>query len=349
MPGIPKDRSNHGSVPLWLCTLACTVSFLLGRNTSPRIIPYEATTTTTAANNNGNLSYSSTQEEAVKSLAPPCPKVATVECPVDLIFTNDWVQDPNEVLATINTMCNLIMKQRDYDYHNIGIGTITFCYSHVLTYKRNYNYAWDAVNNKTDKMPYYTGTDLPPYQMDMFQYLAIHSTIASIPSKSIRLQLEEKGSEFQDVTTNYQQDKKKSEGPKVLFWGCGADTPMHVNLLTFLGGSITFIDNSKQYMKICQEMYHDIRYIEPKGKTSDHTSSIAKLAKMDGSSLEMNDVNDTLTESQWMYNLSNIENEEWDVIVIDGPAQDLGRSQPLYMAKRLSQSYGSSLHTHILT
>ena len=110
---------------------------------------------------------------------------------------------------------------------------------------------------------------------------------------------------------------------------------------------ITFIDNSKEYLKICQEMYPDIRLVEPTGKTSDHTSFIAKHAKMDGSSLETNDINDTLTESQWMSNLSNIENEEWDVIVIDGPAQDLGRSQPLYMAKRLAQSAKRNHYTHI--
>lgn len=72
------------------------------------------------------------------------------------------------------------------------------------------------------------------------------------------------------------------------------------------------------------------------------------MVKQDGTSLETDDVNDPLTDSQWIHNLSNVESEEpWDVIVIDGPAENLGRSQPLYMAKRLAQSYGPNHYTHI--
>ena len=69
---------------------------------------------------------------------------------------------------------------------------------------------------------------------------------------------------------------------------------------------------------------------------------------LDGSTLETNKVTDPLTSSQWMSNLAGIENEPpWDVIVIDGPAVDKGRSQPLYMAKRLAQFYKANHYTHI--
>ena len=93
------------------------------------------------------------------------------------------------------------------------------------------------------------------------------------------------------------------------------------HLINFLGGKITFIDNSPDFIKICKGWYHDIRLIEPTGTKSNHTQVIRKLVKQDGSSLETDDVNDPLTDSQWIHNLSNVESEEpWDVIVIDGAA-----------------------------
>ena len=85
------------------------------------------------------------------------------------IFNAEWVSDPKLVYQTINIMCKSIMdtslKQRPF---LIGISTTTFCYQHVLTYKRNYDYAWEVINGTS--MGYYTGVEIPPYQMDGWQY-----------------------------------------------------------------------------------------------------------------------------------------------------------------------------------
>ena len=78
------------------------------------------------------------------------------------------------------------------------------------------------------------------------------------------------------------------------------------------------------------------------------TQLVGRLVPNDGSGMETDDVEDPLMASQWMPDLDGIETEApWDVIVVDGPGMDLGRSQPLYMAKRLAQSYGRNHYTHI--
>ena len=87
--------------------------------------------------------------------------------------------------------------------------------------------------------------------------------------------------------------------------------------------------------------------IEPTGSNSEHTALLASFPT-DGSLLDTDDAYDALQETQWMKDLDGIDKElPWDVIVIDGPAQNLGRSQPLYMAKRLAQSYPPNHYTHI--
>ena len=139
----------------------------------------------------------------------------------------------------------------------IGIWTIMFCYTHVLTYKRVYDYTWDSTDATTCRAgaEYYTGTDLPPYQMDI-----LISTIVSIPSRLILDELESKGKDFQDEEIkNYAMKQRpqtttkkgkghnnKNMGPRVLFWGCGANTPLHAHVLEFLNGTITFIDDSEE-------------------------------------------------------------------------------------------------------
>lgn len=187
--------------------------------------------------------------------------------------------------------------------------------------------------------------------MDQLQYLAIHSTVASIPSAPIKEELESKGKSFQDASwRNYVKGPQNDGalGPRVLFWGCGSDTPMHAHFIEFLGGNITFIDNSKEWMGSCRQWHPDIRLIEPSGNRTWHTQLVQKLVPQDGSGLDTDEVEDPLTASQWMPNLDGIENElPWDVIVVDGPPENLGRSQPLYMAKRLAQSYGPNHYTNI--
>jgi len=360
---MPLEKGQRQSGPSWwLSILACIVSFSLGRivDTSTSLSAFNSPT---KAKDCPSCPTCNTKTEEISVAAvkpiecPKCPESNCKDCdakiPDGVVFDDSWVADPKSVLETFNKMCRVIIDHGSKpEGRKLGIGTIMFCYTHVLTFKRNYDYAWDNV--ESIEMGYYTGTMLPPYQMDMFQYAAILSTMASIPSKPIKTALEEKGKEFQDKANNYNVWKKTEDlprgedGPRVLFWGCGSDTPLHVNLVEFLGGSITFIDNNEEWAKECRKTHPDIRLIEPVGKKDEHTQLIAKLVSMDGAGLDTDDVNDPLTESQWMSNIAGVENDPpWDIIVVDGPAEALGRSQPLYMAKRLAQSYGPNHYTHI--
>ena len=96
--------------------------------------------------------------------------------------------------------------------------------------------------------------------MDMFQYSVIHAVIASIPSKPIKDNIEMLGKEFADEPSNYNKWEAHDEmprgvlGPRVLFWGCGSDTPMHALLVEFLGSNITFIDNSASFIEFCKKV-----------------------------------------------------------------------------------------------
>eukprot|EP00581_Thalassiosira_minuscula_P010849 CAMPEP_0183730010 /NCGR_PEP_ID=MMETSP0737-20130205/31779_1 /TAXON_ID=385413 /ORGANISM="Thalassiosira miniscula, Strain CCMP1093" /LENGTH=346 /DNA_ID=CAMNT_0025962367 /DNA_START=162 /DNA_END=1200 /DNA_ORIENTATION=+ len=269
---------------------------------------------------------------------------------VGVVFDEKWIADHNQVMKTINSMCKVMMDHNSKESRKIAIGTIMFCYSHVLTYKRAYTYEWDSIED-SKKNHYYLGGDLPPYQMDIMQYVAVLSTVASIPSKPIKEQLEADGKAFEDSPLNYQGGKDKVGpfvGPRVLFWGCGSDTPLHTHIVEYLGGVITFIDNSPEFRETCKQWHPDIRLIQPTGNQTWHTEHVYTSVPHDGSGLDIDDVNDPLTASQWMPDLDSIEKEDpWDVIVVDGPAQNLGRSQPLYMAKRLAQSYGENHYTHI--
>jgi hypothetical protein len=270
----------------------------------------------------------------------------------DAVFNEDVPLDPKLAVAFFNNLCNSVVKSSSTKSGGqLALGPVLFCYKHILTYKRNYSYDWD--NAVSSEMGYYMGTDLPPYQMDTFQYSAIHAVMASIPAKTIKHELEALGKDFTDDPSNYNKwnalsdSPRGEEGPRVLFWGCGSDTPMHALLVKFLGGVITFIDNSASFAETCKKSHPDIVLIQPTGTIREHTALIEKLPQ-DGSALDTDDLNDPLTESQWMKDLSGIEfAPPWDIIVVDGPGPDLGRSQPLYMAKRLAQSYSPNHYTHI--
>lgn len=368
-------RKTKGSSPRWtfFSVILCAISFLVGRNSSssPSAL---------------NLHSGCPKEEAIDSLhskiaelqaashdkiaelqactkagndahrvPPPRPVVTardetTNPAKDGVIFDEAWISDPNLVMRTINNMCNLVMDNIAGKSRDIGIGTIVFCYTHVLTYKRDYDYTWDSIDaNRTD---YYTGTELPPYQMDILQYASIISTIVSIPSRPILEELESRGKEFRDEGwKNYvikPRTKAGPMGPRVLFWGCGSDTPLHAHVIEFLDGNITFIDNSEEFAKVCEQWHPDVRFVAPAGNGTYHADLVKNAVPPDGSGLETDDVVDRLTASQWMTNLDGVESElPWDVIVVDGPAMDRGRSQPLYVAKRLAQSYGPNHYTHI--
>ena len=103
---------------------------------------------------------------------------------------------------------------------------------------RDYDYSWDSV--EANRTGYYVGVELPPYQMDIMQYLAILSMIASIPSAPIKAELESKGKAFQDNSLIYKRGLNQNQkggthlGPRVLFWGCGSDTLLHAHVIEFL-------------------------------------------------------------------------------------------------------------------
>lgn len=169
------------------------------------------------------------------------------------------ISSPKQAVIFFNKLCSAVTKSStSAQGRKLGVGTILFCYKHILTYKRNYDYEWDNV--QSSEMGYYQGTDLPPYQMDWFQYSAIHAAIASIPAKPIKDDIEKLGKSFADISSNYNQwnvledTPRGAAGPRVLFWGCGADTPMHALLVKFLGGSITFIDNSATFIDECKKV-----------------------------------------------------------------------------------------------
>ena len=346
----------------------CISSFLLGRNLSPlstrlRYPANDALREIDALRHevrkleiiNSKMAISTATElkcpEPVKCIPEPepAPQAPTSQAQDSsgVVFDDAWIADPDRVMKTFNSMCKLIMDHNKKESRHIGVGVIMFCYAHVLTYKRDYNYKHDSIENNRG---YYFGTDWPPYQMDMFQYWAVLSTIASIPSKHIKDQLEQKGKDFQDSANNYSKFLKGSHasGPRVLFWGCGADTPLHAHVMEYLGGNITFIDNSKEFQKVCKESHPDIRLIQPDGTSTQQTAIVENSVPPDGSGLDVDDKDDPLTASQWMSYLDDVEKEDpWDIIVVDGPGGDIGRSQPLYVAKRLAQSYGPNHYTHI--
>ena len=179
-----EKRLILSHVPWWLCIISCAVSFLVGRNTTlhsdistmksssmpcpdhppplKEIDRLEKKCPVCAPCNTSIATSSSSSTPDTSSPAEKKPKMED-------IFNAEWVSDPKLVYQTINIMCKSIMdtslKQRPF---LIGISTTTFCYQHVLTYKRNYDYAWEVINGTS--MGYYTGVEIPPYQMDGWQY-----------------------------------------------------------------------------------------------------------------------------------------------------------------------------------
>mmetsp|Transcript_29738 Transcript_29738/g.62563 ORF Transcript_29738/g.62563 Transcript_29738/m.62563 type:complete len:396 (-) Transcript_29738:130-1317(-) len=291
----------------------------------------------------------------------------------NMVFNEDLIADPQKVMQTMNNLCRLIADHATKPQgRQIAIGTVLFCYTHTMEFRRAQDYSRDNLNAAIaakKRGHYYSGGNTPPYQMGMLQYFQILTTVASIPARSVKSALE-RFPGYVDTPSNYRarddvkadaDDGLHGEGPNVLFWGCGADTPMHAHLIEFLGGKITFLDDSQDYLEGCKRSYRfhrsggeeeavDVRLIKPNGTTAIHKPMILSLVPRDGSGLETDEVQDPLTASQWIHGgIADLQREQdpWDVIVVDGPAEKLGRSQSLYLAKRLAQSYGPNHYTHV--
>ncbi|KAL7473905.1 hypothetical protein ACHAXS_014268 [Conticribra weissflogii] len=298
----------------------------------------------------------------------------------NMIFDKDLIADSKKVMRTMNDLCSLIVDHATKPQgREIAIGTVLFCYTHTMEFRRVQDYSKDSLNAAiaaNQRGHYYSGNNHPPFQMWPLQYFQILTTVASIPARSVKLASEQNPG-YEDKPSNYlgrasssghadDEERLRGDGPNVLFWGCGADTPMHALLIEFLGGKITFLDNSEEYLAQCKQSYRfhervangdlqpsaavDVRLIQPNGTNADHKNAILSLVPRDGSGLETDDVRDPLTASQWIHGgIADLQTEDdpWDVIVVDGPNESLGRSQSLYLAKRLAQSYGPNHYTHI--
>lgn len=264
--------------------------------------------------------------------------------------------DANSFFAAMHHLCQFVNKDpRSSEARSLAVPVFMFCMAHAAQFKRGHTYELDNVNATEG---YYRGIDTPPYQMHMFQYNIIAAIVSAIPHRTVKMALEEKGKGFIDTSPNYQNHRRGpagnwgSEGPRVLFWGCGFDTPMHALLVEHLGGHITFLDDNEGWAGACVKLGGtDTRIITTLGNLSSHYGSLSKMA-LDGSELDTDLVEDKLTAGEWPANMSGLDKDEpWDVIVIDGPSEvnqySPGRSMPLYMAKRLAQSYQPNHYTNI--
>lgn len=148
-PGIPKSGRRSASIPWWQAAILSIISFLIGRSTSSSLsfnyIYEEAGRAESTIINNA----SATDKDTTKC---PDPIHVTKE---GLVFDDEWISNPKEVMKTINLMCRLIMDKNPKESRKIGIGTILFCHTHVLTYKRAYDYSWDSLD--ANRTGYYTG------------------------------------------------------------------------------------------------------------------------------------------------------------------------------------------------
>ena len=117
-------------------------------------------------------------------------------------------------MKTINSMCKVVVDNKEAS-RNISIGTVIFCWTHTLVYRRAYDYSWESLNTTNPSRGYYTGVDLPPYQMDFLQYVSILITIAAIPSKPMLAEMESKGENFTDSANGaYYKVGRGNMGPR---------------------------------------------------------------------------------------------------------------------------------------
>eukprot|EP01104_Vermistella_antarctica_P004727 TRINITY_DN15153_c0_g1_i1.p1 TRINITY_DN15153_c0_g1~~TRINITY_DN15153_c0_g1_i1.p1 ORF type:complete len:299 (+),score=25.23 TRINITY_DN15153_c0_g1_i1:379-1275(+) len=140
------------------------------------------------------------------------------------------------------------------------------------------------------------------YQMYMEQYLAITSTLLEV--------------------TN----------PSMLFYGCGADTPVWKKVVERAQGSVVFLDDSAEWIGNCRESGADVRLVKYHGSVESHRNLLKGVWTQED---ELMDLDEDLIR-------------EYDVIVVDGPRGVVdGRSMSLYTAGWLARRAPTTHNTHI--
>eukprot|EP00040_Diaphanoeca_grandis_P016362 m.84418 g.84418 ORF g.84418 m.84418 type:complete len:409 (+) comp25749_c0_seq3:256-1482(+) len=255
---------------------------------------------------------------------------------------------------SMRTLCDVALKDPDVAVNSIAVAVYAFCVAHNAQFKRDYDYGWDNVN--ANFTGYYRGRSMPPYQMSVLQYFGIITTIASIPHPTnIDKNFVDNFKNYLDIpepdgTLNpfVGEGRRGSEGPRTLIWGCGADTPLYVSLTKFLGGSIAFVDDNKDWGDQCKRMGASELYIVK--TTNDrfwHSSRMAQASQI-GLDTQVDTPIDTLSEAEILpLPTQLLQGKPFDVILVDGPSAEKGRTQPIYTALRLAQSYPSNHYTHI--
>ena len=215
--------------------------------------------------------------------------------------------------------------------------------------------------------------------MGLMQYMKIASTIMSVPHKPVRLGRDgNPRAMFVDDIRHYagirlSKDaplstscaandtcivgprrglKRGNEGPSVLFWGCGRDVVLWRHIVDFLGGELAFVDNSEKWAAVCRAAGADELYVvEHTGSPEKHLRQMQKKVRQDGSSNRRgNPFFEKAGDAFALEKIAlphNLTRRAWDVIVVDGPDQTLGRSQSLYSAVRLAQAAHPNHYTHL--
>jgi hypothetical protein len=139
-----------------------------------------------------------------------------------------------------------------------------------------------------------------------------------------------------------------SEGPRVLMIGCGADTPLYVAQVMFLGGTVEFVDNNAQWAKTCVALGGtDTHVVEYTGTPADHIKKWTEAATPFGGTRPEYHANEAFDLPAKLRTAVTDQERRFDVIVVDGPAMVNSRSQPLYLAVRTARSYAKHHFTHI--
>lgn len=288
-----------------------------------------------------------------------------------------------DFMTAMNNLCGVLKANPAEALGRVAVFPHFFCLAHLAEFQKGFDgdkfYSYDVDlgrgtdyhpnNLKYDPTSYYRGVGGIPLQMAAEQYLAIMVALITVPHRTVKDGLERDGAAFVDDSKNYDYDASKTlmpkdgaidasrgrEGPRMLFIGCGGDVPMWTTLMKYLGGHVTFFEDNKRWEASCKDAGADNEPISkmrvvPYHSTQYQLADAIKDVSLTGS--------DSVPEKEQMFEKllmkmprDVLEGEPYDVIVVDGPGgingRSNGRSEPLYMAKRLAQMYGKNHYTHI--
>ena len=300
--------------------------------------------------------------------------------------------DLREFHSDMNELCKRISDNIDHARRVVTTMDFIFCLAHKFLHKRNYGSTWDSggsrimgyyrgvmtppyqmsveqylaiattimeiphkprrdKGNTPDLFASYTGQNLANATPGSPAALteAIHRIHVPRP-KTTNFRGPFHNETVQDGVSNL---RRGDEGPRVLFWGCGADAIMWQHLLDYLGGSIVFVDDNEKWAKKCREGgARELIIVKHSGLKMQHKKAMRDLAH-DGSNSTNANASDAVFLRDKTFiplpaSVAGNDTAPFDVIVVDGPAgHKYGRSQSLYTAVRLAQSYARVHYTHV--